>query len=160
MLVPAVIGIGLLLVWWKSSPDKLYGVLTPTRKHIFDEAMQNEKDPDKLRAIAASFAKEGLPGQATLLKKRAGLRELPEATKQARRSAFKQAMASKNAAAVEDMAMAFENEGAIAAAKALRDYALGLREAAKVPVVTTPAPSPAPEPAPAETVHPAEVVKT
>jgi hypothetical protein len=100
--------------------------LTPERKKVFDAALENLKEPEKLRTLATSFENEGLKNHADMLRKRAALRELPAATKDARRVVFKKAMASKDPAAVQKIAEAFHKEGATGAAANLRKYASGL----------------------------------
>lgn len=102
-------------------------VMTPARQMVFDKAIAKEKDPVKLRALAAQFRSEGLNPQADLLEKRAKLRELPDDVKAARKAAFRQAMSSTDKKAVLGMAQAYENEGATGAAAKLREYAKGLQ---------------------------------
>lgn len=99
------------------------GEMTPRRKLIFARAMEAVKDPQELSKLADAFAGEGLPGPAAMLRKRAGLRELPPEVQAKRRAAFRKAMASDNPEVIRSVATAFENVGSIDAAKVLRDHA-------------------------------------
>lgn len=110
---------------------KKKGGMTPARLAVYQNAISNERDPEKLRMLAASFKSEGLDAEADMLEKRARLRELPKETKEARRAAFKQAMNSTNVDAIMGMAKAYESEGATGAAETLRKYAMGLGKAAE-----------------------------
>lgn len=84
------------------------------------------KDPVKLRELAAVFRSQGLVAEAEMLTKRAALRELPPEVVQARREAFRAAMASTDATKVMGMADAYESQGCTGAAADLRKYAAGL----------------------------------
>ncbi len=97
--------------------------MTPERKQIFDAAMSSIVDTAKLRALADSFEKEGLRGEADLLRKRALLREAPADVKAARRQAFRKAMGSDNANAILEVAKAHEQVGAMGAAEELKQRA-------------------------------------
>lgn len=101
--------------------------MTPARQQVYQSALDGERDPNKLRALAASFRAEGLNDEATMLEKRARLRELPDSIKEARREAFKMAMNSKDKAGVLNMARAYRTEGATGAAEKLEEYAQGLQ---------------------------------
>jgi len=103
------------------------GGMTPARLTIYYTALNSERDPVKLRALAKTFKAEGLDAEAAMLEKRAKLRELPPEIKAARRQAFKDAMNSQNKDAILGMAQAYENEGATGAAEKLREYARGLQ---------------------------------
>lgn len=96
------------------------------RQAVFQSALDNVKDPIKLREIAKTFREQGLNAEADLLEKRAALRELPQDVKDGRREAFKKGMASSNPTEIRALANLFEQEGATGAAKALRDVAAGL----------------------------------
>jgi len=102
------------------------GVLTPERKIVFETAINDVKDVDKLRALAKAFRDEGLPHHADFLEKRARLRQLPPETKAARKEVFRKAMASDNPQAIMGVAAAYERDGATGAANALREYARSL----------------------------------
>jgi hypothetical protein len=106
---------------------KKAGALTPEREMLFNKAVNTEKDPQRLRALAAQFRSDGLNVQAEFLEKRAKLRELPDSVKAARKAAFKQAMGSTNKEAILKLADAYEREAATGAAEALRKYVKGLQ---------------------------------
>ena len=129
-VIPIVV-IGLAGLAWHQSSVSKKGIMTPQREMVFNNALKTVKDPEKLRKLADAFECESLPAQATLLRKRAALRELPNETKEARREAFKKGMKSKDIAGVEKLAGAFEGEGATGAAEALRNYAKGLAASQK-----------------------------
>jgi hypothetical protein len=127
-LIIGGVGAGAVLAagaqWYRER--KARRALTPERKAIHEAAMTTLKNPDQLRALAGTFDRVGLATHAELLRKRAALRELPAETKQQRADAFRMGMTSKDAAKVEGLAMAFQNEGATSAAANLRVYASGL----------------------------------
>ena len=106
-------------------------VMTPERKIVYDTAMAQVKEPEKLRALADAFEKEGLLAEAEMLRKRAGLRELPADVKEDRKDAFRRGMSSLDPAAVLNLANAFDKEGATGAADALRKYAATLQAGGK-----------------------------
>ena len=105
------------------------GVLTPRRKLIFSRAMESIKDPVELEKLATAFHGEGLVTEAAALKKRAALRKLPTNAKEKRRAAFRKAMASDDPEIISAVAEAFKSEGALDAAKALKDHADAVRAA-------------------------------
>jgi len=131
IIVPLGIGALAGLAWWRSK-RKPHG-MTPERKKIYETALESLKEPDKLRSLADAFDKEGLKDEAIMLRKRAALRELPPASKEARKAAFRKGMSSSDPKAVHALAVAFHKQGATGAAQALKKYAEGL------PHVTTPA---------------------
>lgn len=100
------------------------GVITPKRRLIFARAMETIKDPIELRKLADVFEAQGLTTEARLLRKRASLRELPPETRERRKAAFRRAMASTDPKDILRAAEAFEQEGAIDAAKMLRAHAV------------------------------------
>jgi hypothetical protein len=134
-MIALPIGIGLLagLAYWRSR--KKTGVLTPERELIYKSALDNEKNPENLRALAKSFREEGLDGEADMLEKRAALRNLPPDVAAARRDVYNQALQSENAEGVEKVAAAFEQQGATGAAATLKNYAAGLKAAGSQPAV-------------------------
>lgn len=97
--------------------------MTPARQHLFETALNEVKEPEKLRALAKAFRDQGLTVPADLLEKRAKLRELPPNIKAERRDVFRKGMSSKDPNAVRRLAEAFDREGATGAANALRKYA-------------------------------------
>ena len=102
------------------------GGLTPERAIVYETALKSCKDAPKLRELAKTFRAEGLEPHAVMLEKRANLRDLPPASKAARREAFKKGMTSQNPQAIANLADAFDHEGATGAADHLRMYASGL----------------------------------
>lgn len=123
LLAPALILAGLTgAAAWRAAkrPPK---VMTPEQHRIYEAALLSLKEPAKLRTLAATFAKAGFPAEAEVLRKRAALRELPAATKQARAAVFRKAAASLNPQAVKEVAAAFAAEGCYGAASRLHEYA-------------------------------------
>jgi hypothetical protein len=107
--------------------DKAHGVMTPERTKIFNAALAGGmQDPENLDKLAKTFAGEGLPEQAALLRQRAALKRLPNEVKLARRQIWRKAIASKNKAAVQRLAAAYDAEGCTSAAMRLREIASGL----------------------------------
>lgn len=100
--------------------------LTPERKKIFDAALLELKDSDKLRELSESFRKAGLKRESELLEKRAALRSLPVEQQKKRRAIFRKALKSRDKKAIMKVADAFRDEGATGAAATLRTYASGL----------------------------------
>jgi hypothetical protein len=124
-LIPvAVIGLGVTAAY-KVYKKRNQG-MTPERRKVYESALNTLKDPEKLRVLGAAFKREGLTEEATMLNKRAKLRELPPDVKAGRRDAFKKGMTLKNPINIEKLAVTFEKEGATGAAAALRKYAGGL----------------------------------
>ncbi len=117
----AVIGGSIL-----AAKNKKSGVMTPQRQVIYNAALEHEKDPANLKALAKSFRSEGLIAQADLLEKRAALRLLPEPVQEARRAVITEALASNDPQFVAAMAGEFEAAGASGAAHSLRQHASGL----------------------------------
>lgn len=104
--------------------------MTPERKKILDAALNTNKNPNELRKLADSFEKEGQRAAATLLRKRAKLRELPPEVKQKRRDIMRDALKSTNAKDVDKLAACFEEQGATGCAEMLRKHADAIRKAA------------------------------
>lgn len=99
------------------------------RQVVYETALNEVKDPAKLRTMAKAFRGEGMEAEATMLEKRAALQELPPEIKAARREALRKAMASTDAVKVLEMADAFHQQGCTGAAENLRKYAAGLTAA-------------------------------
>lgn len=107
------------------------GKMTDKQKKIYAAALQ-EKDPVKLRALADGFDKAGLKKEAELLRKRALIGEKSPTEKKKWRTAFKKGMKAKDPKAIDNLAKAFESQGATDAAIKLRQYSKGLKaQAAK-----------------------------
>ncbi|MGA7119354.1 MAG: hypothetical protein WBY94_04610 [Polyangiaceae bacterium] len=120
------ITIGALLFGaWKKSEKK--GVLTPEREKVYKAALAELHVPSELRKLADVFEAQGLAVEATMLRRRADLREQTPEQKRARRDAFDKGLASEDVGAVERLADAFESITATGAAKALRKHAEDVR---------------------------------
>jgi hypothetical protein len=120
-LIPLIVlGLGGVAFW---KVKQTTTGLTPERKIIYETALETEKDPSKLRTLAAAYKKEGLVEEAALLEKRASLRDLPPEIKEARSDAYKAGMSSNNPEGVLKLASAFKQEGATGAAQSLVKYA-------------------------------------
>lgn len=105
--------------------------MTDKQKKIYAAAL-HEKDPVKLRALADGFDKAGLKKEAELLRKRALISEKSPADKKKWRAAFKKGMKAKDPKAIDNLAKAFESQGATDAAAKLKQYSKGLKaQAAK-----------------------------
>jgi hypothetical protein len=96
---------------------------TPERKMIFETAMEKVKDAGKLNQLADKFAEQGLKAQATLLRKRAKLRALPEPVKAERREAMRKAFLCKAPDKLLKFADILDAETAYANAAKIRAYA-------------------------------------
>ena len=103
------------------------GTMTPERVLIFETALNQVQDSDKLRNLAKAFREQGLGPQADMLEKRANLRDLPKDVKAGRREAFRKAMASSDPVAVDNMVALLKKEGAAGAADKLDSHAKALR---------------------------------
>lgn len=144
-LIPVAIGLlvaGAAVAVSRRKPNQ--GEMTPERQTIFESAINSVQDPAKLRALAASFRSAGLEKEAQALEGRADHRELPSDVKAERAQVFRDAMSSQNPQAVLRVADAFEQEGAIGAASALRAYAAKLQLSQVGPGGTNPDLAPGP----------------
>jgi hypothetical protein len=97
--------------------------LTDEQKRIYDHAINELKDPEKLVMLSGVFKEQGHTYEADMLQKRANLRSMPPELKKARRQAFSQIMKSKDPVAVRKAADAYEQIGATGSAGTLRKYA-------------------------------------
>ena len=133
-LVPVALATLGLLAWRsaakrdkETAPD--YGVMTNDRQVVYNVAMNDTAEPEKIENLATAFEAQGLPAQADMLRKRAALRRLPDNVKAERREVFKKAMSVTDPAkkdAIRNVAAAFHGEGAVGAAEALYRYAESL----------------------------------
>lgn len=126
---PMGAGLGMLIGGGVAHASRPKGEMTARRQHIFARAMEVVKDPGDLRKLADAFHGEGLAVEATMLRKRAALRELPKTKKENRRTAFRKAMNSDDADTIDNVAAAFGAEGAVDASKKLREHAAAVRAA-------------------------------
>lgn len=97
--------------------------MTDEQRRIYDAALQDLRDPEKLRTLAKAFDEQGFREEADLLYKRAQLKDLPKDVIAARKEIYRKAMQSLNKDAVLKIAEAFEQEGATSAAANLRKHA-------------------------------------
>lgn len=131
-IVPvAVFGLAGVAAW---QAKKRHTGMTPEREKIFIAAMRTLENPQQLNKLAEEFQKANLGREALLLKKRAALRSLPEATKEARREAFRTGIRCLDPEKVEKLAKAFHNEGCFKASDTLNLYASGLRAVDKIEI--------------------------
>lgn len=107
--------------------DKTKGVMTEARTKVFHAALSGGiQDPANLDKLASTFAGQGLPEQAALLRQRAALKRLPNEVKLVRREIWRKAIASKNKPVMAKIAAAYEREGCTSAAMRLREIISGL----------------------------------
>lgn len=152
---------------WRKQTGTNFGVLTPDREDLYRNALAHLQDPDKMKALADAFEKEGLKLQAKLLRKRAEWRSRDAAKRDQHEAVYQKALLSENATAVVEIAKAFESMTATAKAARLYEHARNLRDkqippkgkAAKAPEpkVETVTVSPEELPAIAADVEPAVV---
>jgi hypothetical protein len=126
-LIPVLIGIGTgSIAGFALKRRRKPRGLTPERLQIYEAALINLKDPNKLRALSNVYRAEGLISQAEMLEKRANLKELSPEEKAKNAARFKEGMASKDPKFVEQVAKEHDERGATSAAFNLRKYAEGL----------------------------------
>lgn len=128
--IPMIV-VGLTAAGVYVAKNRAESKMTPERTIVYNHALANLKDPEKLRTLSAAFEGEGLTEQADMLLKRASLRELPKDVKDSRRYIYRQGMASLNPDEVIALADSFEKEGCTGACAALRARAVGLKEMLK-----------------------------
>lgn len=122
--IPTVVIILSGVAYFRKKPT---AIMSDEQAKIYKAALSGAlKDPTKLRKLSDAFAGEGFIPQAKLLRQRAALRELPEATKHRRRQIWRDALRSKNKPGVLNLAQAYESQGCTNAAARLREYASGL----------------------------------
>jgi hypothetical protein len=121
----------------KAKKMPAHGEKDTEREVIYLTAMRCLDDPGKLRALADKMASLGLTAPkhtglddwADMLRKRAALKELPDAVKAQRKAAFQKGMKSANKAGVLKLADMFRHTGAFGAADKLESHANGLPDA-------------------------------
>ena len=130
VIIAAATGVAGLATWAyrKKKATHQYGVLTPDRELIYNRAINNLQDPEKLRKLAAGFKEQGLKPQAEMLEKRAALRDLPRDLKKERRAVFKKLMLSEDPKKILEAAAVFDDQGATGSALALRERAAHLQQ--------------------------------
>ena len=103
-------------------------------RHTLQMALSSSKlTAAQYRELAEAFDQGGWTVEAALLRKRAVLRELPEDLRKKRADLFRKGLGSLDPEAVEELAAAFEEEGATGSAKTLREHAIAIRHAKEVP---------------------------
>jgi hypothetical protein len=96
------------------------------RAIIYDTAINTCKDSEKLRKLAGAFKRVGCDAEAAMLCKRACLIDTPADLKEARREALDKGLSSVNKQGVLNLANAYDDIGATAAASKLRKHAATL----------------------------------
>lgn len=120
-MIVETVTIGLIFLAWKNSSQK--GVWTPERREMYEAALKELKDPEKLRKLAEHMERAGFPVEANVLRRRADLRAADPAKKEERRQVYEKAMKSTNIAAILRIADMFEAMTATGSAKQLREHA-------------------------------------
>lgn len=130
VIIAAAAGVTGLAAWAykKQKTTHQYGVLTPDRELIYNRAINNLQDPEKLRKLAEGFKSQGLKPQAEMLEKRAALRDLPREVKKERRTVFKKLMLCEDPKKILEAADVFDSQGATGSALALRERAAHLQQ--------------------------------
>ena len=126
--VGAAVGLALSRV---AKPVTKKGVVDDERRALYRRAMRLIESPEQLEQIAAAFAVEELPAHAEMLRRKAALRRLPPDTARERRLTFLRGLASSKPESVERLAATYHVEGALVAARALREHAADLRAIAE-----------------------------
>jgi hypothetical protein len=136
-VVPIMLGTLFGAAWLKAGNRAKQAVTDPVqdaqRTAVYKAALDEVKDPDKLNALAAVFAGEGLTAHADVLRRRAALHSATPEEKKARRAVYRKAMASQNVEAIWDVAQAFEDSGATGAAENLRAHAKAVYDSQEKP---------------------------
>jgi len=103
--------------------------MTPDRLRLLEAILSSKTiTPAQLRTSAVAWEKEGFADEATLMRKRADLREESPEKKKERADIFRKALSSANPTAVRRVADIFEQQGATGAAATVRRYAAGLEQ--------------------------------
>jgi hypothetical protein len=130
MIIVPLLALGSLTgisAWLQSRrTTEIAGTLTPEREKLHEALLLHQRDPKKLRKMAAKFDEQNLSDKAQQLRNLAAVYELPKEEKDARREIFRKAITSKNRDAVLRVAAQYETDGCIGASAKLRRYAAGL----------------------------------
>jgi len=130
MLIPIAVVLGTATLYRIYRRPPRMG-MTGKRRQIYESALVTLKHPEKLRTLATAFEGEGLIAEADLLRKRAAIRELPKAKREARREVFRKAIQSSNIPAIRAVADEFRAAGCTGAAANLYAHADSLVEQAE-----------------------------
>lgn len=122
-LIPVALGVGTLYAWHKA---KGKAKLSPEKKKQFEDALRNTKDSAALNTLADSFDKEGMRAEASELRRRASIIDMPAEKKEELRAAYKLGLSAKEPGPVKVLAEKFHKAGFYGSARNLRDYAAGL----------------------------------
>jgi hypothetical protein len=122
MLVEAAFASLVFLAWRKVRGRK---GMTQERKDIYLDALEHMVNPADLRTLADGYKKEGLPIEASMLRKRADLREMPREKWENFRAICEHAIQKPdtNPQALDEMAQAFDAMTATGTAIKLRKRA-------------------------------------
>ncbi len=122
MLVETAFGILVLLAWRKVRGRK---GMTQERRDIYLAALEHLADPKALRELADGYEKDGLPIEASMLRKRADLRAMPREKWENFRALCERAIQKpdSNPQALDEMAAAFDAMTATGTAAKLRKRA-------------------------------------
>jgi hypothetical protein len=126
IFIPVTVVCGIAATAWRVHSRRKRSELTPDRKRVFEAAMNSELSPEDFAKLSKSFDEQGLKYEGNMLRKRAALSAAPPEIKQARREAYRKALASTNKPQIMKLADAFASQGAVGAAASLRRYASGL----------------------------------
>jgi hypothetical protein len=122
MLVESAFAVLVLLAWRKVRGRK---GMTQERKDIYLAALEHLADPKALRELADGYERDGLPIEASMLRKRADLRAMPKEKWENFRALCERAIQKKdsNPQALDEMASAFDAMTATGTAAKLRKRA-------------------------------------
>jgi hypothetical protein len=122
MLVESAFAVLVLLAWRKVRGRK---GMTQERKDIYLAALEHLADPKALRDLADGYERDGLPIEASMLRKRADLRAMPKEKWENFRALCERAVQKKdsNPQALDEMASAFDAMTATGTAAKLRKRA-------------------------------------
>jgi hypothetical protein len=122
MLVETAFGILVLLAWRRVRGRK---GMTQERRDIYLAALELLADPKALRELADGYEKDGLPIEASMLRKRADLRAMPREKWENFRALCERAIQKpdSNPQALDEMAAAFDAMTATGTAAKLRKRA-------------------------------------
>lgn len=114
------------VVAWKVFSNKAesnFGVLTPEREDLYNNAMEHLKLPAKLLELADAYEKGGLKVHAKMLRLRAAWRNRSPELRAKHEELFKKAMASENVSGIVQVANAFQAMTATIKANKLFEHA-------------------------------------
>jgi len=134
-MLPVYIGLGILgLLAWKAQSGNRPG-MTQQERLTYESALAKDNPPpsaDYYRGLANKFDDRGFTYEASILRKRAAVRDLPADQQAALAQAFKKGLSSKDPVEVRALANAYEAEGFFGNASALRRWANQLDVAASI----------------------------